>query len=161
MTAHQAPLSLGFSRQEHWSRLPFLLQCMKVKSEREVTQLCQTLRHSIDCSLPGSKVHGIFQTRVLEWGAIALLSDYYRFEPVRWDDIYKCVCTFMCCLVTKLSQILCDSMNWSMPGFPVYVCVYTYVHTYILNAHICIYTHIHECKATAIWDLGLVYICSK
>ena len=49
----------------------FLLQCMKVKSKSEVAQSCPTLRDSIDCSLPGSSVHGIFQARVLEWGAIA------------------------------------------------------------------------------------------
>ena len=44
---------------------------MKVKSEREVAQLCPTLSDSMDRSLPGSSVHGIFQARVLEWGAIA------------------------------------------------------------------------------------------
>ena len=44
---------------------------MKVKSESEVTQLCPTLSDPMDCSLPGSSVHGIFQARVLEWGAIA------------------------------------------------------------------------------------------
>ena len=49
----------------------FLLQCMKVKREREVAQSCPTLRDPIDCSLPGSSVHGIFQARTLEWGAIA------------------------------------------------------------------------------------------
>ena len=49
----------------------FLLQCMKVKSESEVTQLCPTLRDPMDCSLPGSSIHGILQARVLEWGAIA------------------------------------------------------------------------------------------
>ena len=49
----------------------FLLQCIKVKSENEVTQSCPTLRDPMDCSLPGSSVHGIFQARVLEWGAIA------------------------------------------------------------------------------------------
>ena len=49
----------------------FLLQCMKVKSESEVTQLYLTLSDLMDCSLPGSSVHGIFQARVLEWGAIA------------------------------------------------------------------------------------------
>ena len=49
----------------------FLLQCMKVKSESEVSQSCPTLRDPMDCSLPGSFVHGIFQARVLEWGAIA------------------------------------------------------------------------------------------
>ena len=48
----------------------FLLQCMKVKSE-SVAQSCLTLRDPMDCSLPGSSVHGIFQARVLEWGAIA------------------------------------------------------------------------------------------
>ena len=136
--ACQAPLFMGFPRQNHWSRLPFpppgdlpdpgieqcilqsralaaaaaakslhscptlcdsvrpcgrqptrlsrpwdspgkntgvgchfLLQCMKVKSESEIAQLCPTLCDPMDCSLPGSSVHGIFQARVLEWGAIA------------------------------------------------------------------------------------------
>ena len=49
----------------------FLLQCMKVKSESEVAQSCPTLSNPMDCSLPGSSVCGIFQARVLEWGAIA------------------------------------------------------------------------------------------
>ena len=48
----------------------FLLQCMKVKSESEVAQLCLTLSDPMDCSLPGSSIYGIFQARVLEWGAI-------------------------------------------------------------------------------------------
>ena len=49
----------------------FLLQCMKVKSESEVAQSCPTLSDPMDCSLPGSSTHGIFQARVLESGAIA------------------------------------------------------------------------------------------
>ena len=49
----------------------FLLQCMKVKSESEVSRSCPTRHDPMDCSLPGSSVHGIFQARVLEWGAIA------------------------------------------------------------------------------------------
>ena len=49
----------------------FLLQCMKVKSESEVTQSCPTLSDSMDCSPPGSSAHGICQARVLEWVAIA------------------------------------------------------------------------------------------
>ena len=49
----------------------FLLQCMKVKNESEVAQSCPTLSDPMDCSPPGSSVHGIFQARVLEWGAIA------------------------------------------------------------------------------------------
>ena len=123
--AHQAPPSLGFSRQEHWSGLPlsapvqacmlsrfsrvsdsvrphrrqpmrlprpwdspgentgvgchFLLQYMKVKSESEVTQSCPTLSDCMDCSLPGSSIHGIFQARVLESGAReAYLSRLYK-----------------------------------------------------------------------------------
>ena len=66
MAAHQAPLSLGFSRQEHWSGLPFPSPI----HESEVAQSCLTLSDPMDCSLPGSSVHGIFQARVLEWGAI-------------------------------------------------------------------------------------------
>ena len=54
----------------------FLLQCMKVKSEREVARSCPTLRNPMDCSLPGSSIHGIFQARVLEWGAIAFSKKY-------------------------------------------------------------------------------------
>ena len=49
----------------------FLLQCMKVKSESEVAQSCPALSNPMDCSLPGSSIHGIFQARVLEWGATA------------------------------------------------------------------------------------------
>ena len=49
----------------------FLLQCMKVKSESEVAQSCPTPSDPMDCSLPGSSIHGIFQARVLEWVAIA------------------------------------------------------------------------------------------
>ena len=49
----------------------FLLQCMKMKSENEVVQSCPTPSDPMDCSLPGPSIHGIFQTRVLEWVAIA------------------------------------------------------------------------------------------
>ena len=49
----------------------FLLRCMKVKSESEVTHSCPTLSDRMDCSLPGSSIHEIFPARVLEWGAIA------------------------------------------------------------------------------------------
>ena len=63
MAAHQAPPSLGFSRQEHRSGLPFPFPM----HESEVVQSCPTLCEPMDCSLPGSSVHGIFQARVLEW----------------------------------------------------------------------------------------------
>ena len=57
----------------------FLLQCMKKKSESEVAQLCLTLLDPMDCSLPSSSVHGIFQARVLEWGAIAFSTILPRY----------------------------------------------------------------------------------
>ena len=69
----------------------FLLQCMKVKSESEVSQLCPTLSDPMDCSLPGSSIHGIFQARVLEWGAIAfsqqLLPYLFLTCPTNKSDI--------------------------------------------------------------------------
>ena len=71
MAAHQAPPSLGFSRQEYGVGCHFLLQCMKVKSENEVTQSCPTFHDPMDCSPPGSSIHGISQARVLEWVSIA------------------------------------------------------------------------------------------
>ena len=67
--AHQAPPSLGFSRQEHWSGLPF--PSPMHESESEVSQSCLTLSDPMNCSSPGSSIHGIFQARVLEWGVIA------------------------------------------------------------------------------------------
>ena len=71
--AHEAlpTQSLGFSRQEHWSGLPFPSPMHELKSESEVAQSCLTLHDLMDCSPPGSSVHGIFQARVLDWGAIA------------------------------------------------------------------------------------------
>ena len=70
--AHQAPPSLGSSRQEwiawqFWSGLPF----PSPMHESEIAQSCPTPSNPMDCSLPGSSVHGIFQARVLEWVAIA------------------------------------------------------------------------------------------
>ena len=55
---------------------------MKVKSESEVAQSCPTLRDPMDCSLPGSSVHGIFQARVLEWGAIAFSTVKMQVEII-------------------------------------------------------------------------------
>ena len=71
MAAHQAPQSLGFPGKNIGVGCHFLLQCMKVRSESEVAQLCPTLSNPMDCSPPSSSIHGIFQARVLEWDAIA------------------------------------------------------------------------------------------
>ena len=66
----------------------FLLQCMKVKIVSEVSQSCPTLRDPMGYSLPGSSVHGIFQARVLEWGAIAFSDQTVNFskqeKPLSW-----------------------------------------------------------------------------
>ena len=72
----------------------FLLQCMKVKSEREVAQLCLTLSNPMDCSLPGSSIHGIFQARVLEWGAIAFSG--YSLVGCKELDTIEHTCTYLC-----------------------------------------------------------------
>ena len=71
MAAHRAPRPWDSPGKNTGVGCHFLLQCMKVKSESEVTQTCPTLSDPMDCSLPGSSVHGIFQARVLEWGATA------------------------------------------------------------------------------------------
>ena len=72
MGAHQAPPSLGFSRQEPGVGCHFLLQCMKVKSESEVAQLFPTLSDPMDCNLPGSSVHGF--SRQEYWSGVPLPS---------------------------------------------------------------------------------------
>ena len=99
----------------------FLLQCMKLKSESEVAQSCPTLRDPMDCGLPGCSVHGIFQARVLEWGAITF-SDMGAGK-IQWDNSAKMISTvyphkkrlrnFSICLgchkTTSHSEILEDS----------------------------------------------------
>ena len=77
----------------------FLLQCMKVKSESEVAQSCLTLHNPMDCSLPGSSAHGIFQARVLEWGAIAF--SYYSPKPLLNQGTYLVFFLKFHCLALK------------------------------------------------------------
>ena len=108
----------------------FLLQCMKVKSESEVAQSFPTLSNPMDCSLPGSSVHGIFQARVLEWGAIAfsdiilsksvqftlsVVSDSvrpHRRQPTRlprpWDSPSKNI-GVGCCFLLQFMKVKSES----------------------------------------------------
>ena len=81
MEAHQAPPSLYSPGKNTGVGCHFLLQCMKVKSEREVTQSCPTLSNPMDYSLPSSSIHGIFQARVLE---VAINSTIEPKEPQGW-----------------------------------------------------------------------------
>ena len=88
---------------------------MKVKSESEVAQSCPTLSHPMDCSLPGSFVHGIFQARVLEWGAIAFSKGQSKTTK-SLDPQIKKIFQFICVLVQFLSSVshsfVCLSLSW-------------------------------------------------
>ena len=117
--AHQAPPSLGFSRQEHWSGLPFPSPVhewkVKVKPLSGIW-----LSDPMDCSLPGSSIHGIFQARVLEWGAIAfsvsssllrlLLTLFYIVS--RLGIMHRCFDSNM--LFTR-ALLLMSCSHWSLP----------------------------------------------
>ena len=70
----------------------FLLQCMKLKSESEVAQSCPTLSDPMDCSPPGSSVHGVLQARVLEWVAIAF-SDVLSTTRVLHPEVSNSSCS--------------------------------------------------------------------
>ena len=86
----------------------FLLPCMKVKSESEVAQSCLTLCDPMDCSLPGSSVHGIFQAKVLEWGAIAFSTNQWCPQLLK---IMKVKVKF-----DQLCPALCDPMDYTVHG---------------------------------------------
>ena len=75
----------------------FLLQCMKVESQSEVAQSCPTLSNRMDCSLPGSSVHGIFQARVLEWGGItfSVYELHWQAQITFWDNLKTVLKTYI------------------------------------------------------------------
>ena len=102
---------LGFSRQEHWSGLPF----PSPMHESEVAQSCPTPSDPMDCSLPGSSAHGIFQARVLEWGAIAfsitavyscLLTKISLSKSLRFSLLNLILLSFF--LPTSLLKVQCS-----------------------------------------------------
>ena len=80
--AYQAPLPMGFSSQEYWSGLPFPSPMHESECERKIAQSCPTLHNLMDRSLPGSSAHGIFQARVLEWGAIGTDDVFELCDPI-------------------------------------------------------------------------------
>ena len=92
----------------------FLLQCMKVKCEREVAQSCPTLSDPMDCSPPGSSVHGIFQARGLEWGAVAFSGPYIYIY------IYLKICLkifgSLMYLEEKAMATHSSTLAWRIPG---------------------------------------------
>ena len=82
----------------------FLLQCTKGKRESEVAQSCATLSNPMDCSLPDSSVHGIFQARVLEWVASAFSKQMHAAAAAK---------------SIQLCPTLCDPIDGSPPGSPI------------------------------------------
>ena len=97
MAAHQAPHPWDSPGKNTGVGCHVILQCMKVKSESEVAQSCPTLSDPMDCSLPDSSVHGIFQARLLEWGAIAFsvrkIGMTLNITLACW---YFCICVCVC-----------------------------------------------------------------
>ena len=96
MAAHQAPCPWDSPGKNTGVGYHFLLQCMKGKSKSEVTQSCPTPSDPMDCSLPGSSVHGIRQARVLEWGAIAF-SERRDTGGQKSHDVCICITESLCC----------------------------------------------------------------
>ena len=86
----------------------FFLQCMKVKSESEVAQSFLTLCDPMDCSPPGSSVHGIFQARVLEWGAFAFSATQFFFNVSNSQDIEATLYNL---------AIIALNLDWDQLGF--------------------------------------------
>ena len=103
----------------------FLLQCMKVKSEYEVAHLCPTLSDPMDCSLPGSSANGIFQARVLEWGAIAFSVWIYSLCQINRQRISHYV-IFVTSIIRDIKRFelfisLVNCMFLSCAHFPLLV----------------------------------------
>ena len=106
----------------------FLFQCIKVKSESEIAQSCPILSNPMDCSLPGSSAHGIFQARVLEWDAIAFSNCDIKCQANYKDHpIYISECTYhveilffppFCCWGNWVREnvILIGTIQDSSPG---------------------------------------------
>ena len=110
----------------------FLLQCMKVKSESEDAQSCPTLSDPVDCSPLGSSIHGIFQARVLEWGAIAFWGDLNGKEIQKRGDICICKADSFCykqkltqqCKGTILKKKKKRKKNCCILHVPLFVSIY-------------------------------------
>ena len=90
---------------------------MKVKSESEVAQSCLTLRHPMDCRLPGSSIRGIFQARVLEWGTIAFSRNYVK--PLQSGENWQCYFSSVfqltnLTLALETNKGMCQALGFSL-----------------------------------------------
>ena len=108
--------------------VPICMTSPKRKSESEVAQSSPTLCDPMDCSLPGSSVHGIFQARILEWVAISFnpcfktvkANYWWLLKPAKFFFLFLPLLNFQFSSVAQLYLILCDCMNRSTPGLPVH-----------------------------------------
>ena len=92
--AYQAPPSMGFSTQEYWSGLPLPSPVKEpAATAAKSLQSCSSLRNPMDSSLPGSSIHGTFQARVLEWGAIAFSANLC-YTSINWFLFLLFTCFF-------------------------------------------------------------------
>ena len=105
----------------------FLLQCMKVNSESEVAQTCPTLSDPMDCNLPDSSVHAIFQARVLEWGAIAF-STFPIQAIINTEQKQKVFVSYLFYIVVLIcqsefpNQLIPPSLSPAKDRFVFYIC---------------------------------------
>ena len=103
-----------------WQKVKSLL--MKVKSEREVAQSCPTLSDPTDYSRPGSSIHGIFQARVLEWGAIPYLEVFAEeiYSNGSSVGLLISISSVQFSSVAQSCSTPCNPMDCSTPGRPVH-----------------------------------------
>ena len=119
MAAHQAPPSLGFSRQEHWSGLPFPSPMHESEKWKWSCSVVPTLSDPMDCNLPGSSVHGF--SRQEYWSGVPLPSpnwfSYIRSKPCtwKWSQAWKRKVK-----VAQLFLTLCNPMDGSPPDSSVH-----------------------------------------
>ena len=122
MAAHQAPRPWDSPGKNTGVGCHFLLQCKKVKSENEVSQPSLTLSDTKDCSLPGSSVHGTFQARVLEWGAIAFSgahSSLLLFQLFHWNSSFLTWPSIQFINLFSLTHLL--PLTWSIQSLVVHL----------------------------------------
>ena len=141
MTAHQAPSSLGSSRQEHWTGLPFPSLRHEVKSESQAAQSCPIRSKLRDCSLPGSSFHGSFQARLLEWVAIAF--SRRSSWPRDWAWVSRIVGRRFTVWVW---------LHWKLanPFWKTEIFLWSWIHSYLMTAFLLLSIHrnVQTCSPT-------------
>ena len=167
--AHPAPLSPGLSRQEHWSGLPFPSPVHESEKWSEVAQLCPTPSDPMDHRPPGSSVHGIFQARVLEWGAIAFSNKEtytHTKSQKNWSKKWYICLLFPWCPFSLgnlpwkfLSKFLSDlrSSSTSIQGVPYPVMNWLWINT--ISALV-FSNHFLSFLFAVIWNFALLFTSS-